>query len=348
MFLSHLVFFLSTIGFALFIIRCHKQEPFELFLTFFSFLLFSSLGVWLYLDYYYSGQPTIILDFYGILNENFALLAPVFCAALFGKSMSRVEIFKFFAILFVVGIGFALIHLAIAQDPVKNLIFFPTNSNLNINAGYQLIYNLSLLLLFIYFLRKININKGHELFDGVYKKVFSTLFIVYYILDSLFFISILVYFNNEKVFKQLYSITLVAHLIMTLLVITLAIYTNWLFLITRSKRKWQKDLNNNKNLDNVDKQPFILSNHGNIINNWNDFKSNQIDQNEEIITHVESINFLTKTEKLYASLQPFSLPHKELADLLSVSLRTIETNFYRLRLKLRQHGYTEDYPYTKN
>ncbi|NIK92874.1 hypothetical protein GZ212_11980 [Mangrovimonas sp. CR14] len=348
MFLSHLAFFLSAIGFILFIVRSNKQEPFELFLTFFSFLFFSSLGVWLYLDYYFSDQSLRVLDFYGIINENFALLAPVFCAALFGKSVPKIKILQYFGLLILIGVGFAILHLLIAQDETEHLIFYPTNKNMRINAAVQLTYNITLFLLFLYYLRKINVNKGPELFDGVYKKVFSILFIVYYILDNFFFVAILVYFNNLQVFKQMYYITLVSNFIMTLLIITLAIYTNWLFLITRFKRKWQKDYNKNENILILENKPFILSNHGDKILNWNNFKQNQVNEHEELITNVESLEFLTKTEKLYAALQPFNLAHKELADLLSVSLRTIETNFYRLRVKLRKEGYTEDYPYQQN
>ncbi|WMI69914.1 hypothetical protein [Mangrovimonas sp. YM274] len=348
MFLSHLTFFLSAIGFILFIVRSNKQEPFELFLTFFSFLFFSSLGVWLYLEYYYTDQSLMVLDFYGVINENFALLAPVFCAALFGKSVPKSKIFKYFGLLMLIGVGFAIIHLLIAQDDTEHLIFYPTNKNMHINAIVQLIYNISLLSLFIYYLRKINVNKGPELFDGVYKKVFSILFIVYYILDNLFFISILVYFNDIKVFKQMYYVTLVSNLIMTLLIITLAIYTNWLFLITRFKRNWQKDYSQQDETKIIDNKPFVLSNQGERIMNWNDFKQTHINDYESVISNIESLEFLTKTEKLYAALQPFNLAHKELADLLSVSLRTIETNFYRLRVKLRKHGCTEDYPYQQN
>ena len=54
---------------------------------------------------------------------------------------------------------------------------------------------------------------------------------------------------------------------------------------------------------------------------------------------------MSKTEKLYAAFQPFELSHKDIASLLNVSLRTVGTNFYRLRLKLKENGYEEDFPY---
>ncbi|MFV0571415.1 MAG: hypothetical protein ACK5M1_03155 [Xanthomarina gelatinilytica] len=346
MFLSHLVFILSVLGFILFIVRSNKQEPFELFLTFFSFLFFTSSGVWLYLDYY-SQSSTIILDYYGVINENLALLSPVFVVMLFGKSISKIQVVKCFGLTFFIGFGFAFLQYLISDDNINGLIFFPTNKNLSINAVLQIIYNLTLFVLFLHALNKIKLTKDHELFDGNYKRAFSTLFIVYYILDTTYFFVLLMYFNNTTIFKNLYYVMLVSNLIMTLLIITLAIYTNWLFLITRFKRKWLSESKSIIQPKEVEQTLYQLDSKKKVTN-WNDFKQNQILHHEEVITNVESLEFLTKTEKLYAALQPFNLAHKELANLLNVSLRTIETNFYRLKMKLRKQGYSEDYPYIKN
>lgn len=83
------------------------------------------------------------------------------------------------------------------------------------------------------------------------------------------------------------------------------------------------------------------------VKSWNDFKQVYVDDFKDIIVEVEKLDFLSKTEKLYAALQPFDLSHKDIASLLSVSLRTVGTNFYRLRLKLKDNDYMSDFPYSK-
>ncbi|RSK39107.1 hypothetical protein [Mangrovimonas spongiae] len=343
MFLSHLVFVLSAIGFILFIIRSKNQEPFEKFLTFFSFLFFSSSGVWLYLDYY-SDLPSVILDYYGVVNENLALLTPIFCASLFGKAISTSGILKRFGVIFLIGLSFAFIHYLIARDGSNSMIFYNTNKNILINIWIQIVYNLTLFGVFLYFLNKIEITKGNELFDGVYKQVFSVLFIVYYILDTLFFVGLILIFNNVAGIKALYHLTHVFNLIMTLLIITLAIYTNWLFLITKVKSKWQKE-EPKEVLNEKNHNIWCLKDDDGKVKSWNDFKTCYVEEYKDLILVVEQLDFLTKTEKLYAALQPFNLSHKDLAAKFNVSLRTIETNFYRLRVKLRKQNYIEDYPY---
>ncbi|MBR9756640.1 MAG: hypothetical protein GYB39_01035 [Algicola sp.] len=343
MFLSHLVFTLSAIGFILFIIRSKNQEPFEKFLTFFSFLFFSSSGVWLYLDYY-SDLPSVILDYYGVVNENLALLTPIFCASLFGKSISTSGILKRFGFIFLVGFSFAFVHYMIARDDSNSLIFFNTNKNILINASLQIVYNLTLFGLFLYYLNKIDITKGNELFDGVYKRAFSILFIVYYILDTLFFIWLFFVLNKMSGIKTLYHLTHVFNLIMCLLIITLAIYTNWLSLITRFKRQWQPEIVEVP-IETNDQEVWYLQDDQGKVKNWNDFKVFYAEDHKELILSIEQLDFLTKTERLYAALQPFNLSHKDLAAKFNVSLRTIETNFYRLRVKLRKHDHSEDFPY---
>lgn len=344
MFLSHLIFILSAIGFVLFIIRSNRQEPFELFLTFFSFLFFSSNGVSLFLNYYSDSTP-VFLDFYGVLNENLALLAPVFCIMLFGKLKSKVRVFSYFSLIFLIGISFALLQYFIAEDQPQKLIFYPSNKNILINTSVQIIYNLGLFGLFIYHLKRINVTKGEELFDGNYKKAFSTLFIVYYILDTLFFISIFLSSSNIVIFKKLYYVMLVSNLILSLLIIALAIYTNWISLITKFKSKWQAEtiVNEQEN----DAIVVRLIEKDKKFQNWNEFKVLYASDYEQIIVKIEQLNFLSKTEKMYAVLQLFDINHKDLAEILNVSLRTIGTNFYRLRLKLKENGFEEDYPYQK-
>ena len=53
---------------------------------------------------------------------------------------------------------------------------------------------------------------------------------------------------------------------------------------------------------------------------------------------LDKLEILTKTEKMYVFLSQFDYNQKELAHELVVSLRTVETNFYRVRQKLKKHN----------
>ncbi len=128
------------------------------------------------------------------------------------------------------------------------------------------------------------------------------------------------------------------------MIITLAIYTNWLSIFNKLKSKFVV-------IENVfEKEPvttsvFNLESIHPDIKSWTDFKKNMLDKHPEMIQKIESLEFLSKTEKLYAGLLPFDISHKEIADLLCVSLRTVETNFYRLRTKLKENNLSFNYPY---
>lgn len=345
MFLSHLIFILSAIGFILFAIRSNRQESFEKYLTFFSFLYFTSTGIFLYLSYY-SSTTSKILDLYGVLNENITLLIPVVIVGLFGKKLNFTKTLFVFLTVILIGVLFTAMHYYIANLDGNDLIFYPTNKRLLFNVFLQLGYNVGLFVLFLYLLKKINFNQTSELFDGVYKKVFSILFIVYYIQDSLFFVTLLLSTKGITLSKGLYFFMLISNLLMAILLITLSVYTNWLFVLNKLKMGWEK-----VNTDEKKNEPTVFSfdikNGPKEVKSWNDFKQVYANDFIDIIIEVEKLDFLSKTEKLYAALQPFDLSHKDIASLLSVSLRTVGTNFYRLRLKLKENNYLSDYPYSK-
>ena len=66
-------------------------------------------------------------------------------------------------------------------------------------------------------------------------------------------------------------------------------------------------------------------------------KNNYYSTYSQLFDKIEKIN-LSKTEKMYAFFDCFDFSHKELSDLLNVSLRTIETNFYRMRKKMTKNN----------
>ncbi|MFD2891678.1 hypothetical protein ACFS5J_06590 [Flavobacterium chuncheonense] len=343
MFLSHLIFILSAIGFILFAIRSNRQESFEKYLTFFSFLYFTATGTFLYLSYY-SGTTSKFLDLYGVLNESITLLVPVVIVGLFGKKLSFSKTILVFLGVILTGILFTVTHFLIANLDGNDLIFYPSNTRLYYNVFLQLGYNVVLFVLFLSLLKRINFNETSELFDGVYKRVFSVLFIVYYIQDSLFFVGMLFSAKGETLSKGLYYFMLISNLLMAILLIALAVYTNWLFVLNKIKMSWQKISEEERNIE-PKVFSFDIKNGLKDVKSWNDFKQVYADEFKEIIVEVEKLDFLSKTEKLYAALQPFDLSHKDIATLLSVSLRTVGTNFYRLRLKLKDNNFSSDFPY---
>lgn len=345
MFISHLTFFLSAIGFLLFIIKSYRQTDFERFLTFFSFLYFSLTGIWLFLNFYTKSEE-YLLDLYGVVSENIALVTPVLIVYLFDKKVSISLMFRYLGIILLIGFVFFGIQYFIANDTENNLIFSHTNKNLIHNVVLQLVYDIVFLVCFIIGLKKIKSNNTTELFDGTYKKVFSILFIVYYCQDILYFIMVIISIINIKPVYSLYIISLFSNLLVAMLIITLAIYTNWMFLFNKLKLKFSPEIviENEGTITPI----FHLQNVNCEFRSWNDFKKNMSDEYPEIIENIENLEFLSKTEKLYAGLLPFDNSHKEIADLLCISLRTVETNFYRLRSKLKENNRSVNYPYSSN
>jgi hypothetical protein len=343
MFISHLTFILSTIGFLLLIIKSYRQTDFERFLTLFSFLYFSLTGMWLYLNFY-TNSNSYLFDLYGVVSENITLLVPVLIVYLFNRKVGVSAMYKHLGFILLLGIVFFCIHYFVASDSENKVIFSISNKNLIYNVSLQLVYDVILFVFFLIRLKKIKSDSANELFDGTYKKVFSILFIAYYSQDILYFVMVLVSIMNANLVYGEY-VTLFLNLLVSVLIITLAVYTNWLSLLNRIKGKLSHE-----NLNSI-KEPvlaFDVKSVGNDVRNWNDFKQYVPENYHDIIQEIEQLDFLSKTEKLYAALQPFELSHKEIAIFLNVSLRTVGTNFYRLRIKLKEINRSCDYPYSIN
>ena len=71
--------------------------------------------------------------------------------------------------------------------------------------------------------------------------------------------------------------------------------------------------------------------------NWNFIKSKIGVKFHEIINYLDQLDFLTPHEKKFALLAYLKIDPDLLAEKLNVSKRTIETNFYRVRKKLKHH-----------
>ena len=71
--------------------------------------------------------------------------------------------------------------------------------------------------------------------------------------------------------------------------------------------------------------------------NWNFIKSKIGGKFHEIINYLDQLDFLTPHEKKFALLAYLKIDPDLLAEKLNVSKRTIETNFYRVRKKLKHH-----------
>ena len=152
---------------------------------------------------------------------------------------------------------------------------------------------------------------------------------------------------NIKPIYSLYIISLLSNLLVAAMIIALAVYTNWLSLFNKFKSRFEI-INPVFEIEKTMLPVFYLENINSEIRSWNDFKKNMSEEYSEMIEKIESLEFLSKTEKLYSALLPFDISHKEIADLLCVSLRTVETNFYRLRTKLKENNRSFNYPYNLN
>lgn len=344
MFITHLTFFLSSIGLLLFVIRSYSQTASEKFLAFFSFLFFVMNGFELFLNYYTKELLPIYysINSFAFILGNIALLTPVVIVYLFRKKTNNATLLFSFISTLLIGTLYSFLHFFITTDSQNHLVFFPDNTNFIYNLEIQIAYVLILLITFLYNLRKNNINTTIELFDGTYKKVFSLLFIAYYLQDITTHILWGLVYLKLELFSDITLIYLVLNFIMALLIMTLAIYTNWLSLFNNLKSKWsQEETEVVKNAVYV----LDLKEAGIQINNWRDLKEFMSNDYPKLIEEIEQLDFLSKNEKMYATLLPFELKQKEIADLLSISLRTVETNFYRLRTKLKENNRSVNYPY---
>ena len=110
-------------------------------------------------------------------------------------------------------------------------------------------------------------------------------------------------------------------LVLTLILFT---YTNWQYRYKKGKKALIK------------KVQYITQNEMDYFSvNWNFMKDKFQLKYSHIIRIIDDYFFLTEHEKKYAFIDYLKLDPDELAESMNVSKRTIETNFYRVRKKLK-------------
>lgn len=304
------------------------MQYYEWLLSLFAFLNFSVSGLWLAYLYYACDTP-LLVDNFGVISALLALIIPInILIEIQQKNKQRRLFWRIFSV--IVFILLSSGHYLLSSSP-EFYLFHPKNSNFKLNIGYQL--SIDFILLFILLVLYSKKNKSNELFDGTFKKFFGIVFISYFGQDIL--ILLMMYFSEFEITYHdiLRQVSLVLTLLLSIFLGLMGIATNYLQL-------WHALIAHQHTELIIVKAP--ISTHLVLDLNdvkksqpveWNKLKLTLNNQFGELITEIDQNNDLTKTEKLYAFLSHFNLSHKEIADLLSVSIRTVETNFYRLRLK---------------
>ena len=112
------------------------------------------------------------------------------------------------------------------------------------------------------------------------------------------------------------------------LFITLSLFTyiSWNYIYSKESNKLEKEVVfiNRSEIDY-----FIV--------NWNFVKSKLNDRFPDTINGIDQLYFLTDHEKKYALMDYLKLDIDHVADRLSVSKRTVETNLYRVRNKMKKN-----------
>jgi hypothetical protein len=328
MFLTHLNCFISFIAVLLFFIRIKQKSFSEIILISFSVLIFISYALWLYQNFYGPRMP-FFFDYFGVITENFLSVLPIFYIVFLGKKISKST--KLFSVIIVVIFSIALFLLHFSISSGSNLIFYPLNKNMNYNVLIQIVIDLILFALFLIVFFNKNLVIKDELFDGNFKIFILIAFSFYYLQDILVLLLMYLAFIKVVVVHEIiFYFALFFNLITTLFIMIAAIYTNWLREINAVRLV--------KSLDNPNEiNPVLISlEELRAIKylDWNIIKSIYLSKYNELITSIEANQYLSKTEKMYAFFDNFQLSNKFLSDALCVSVRTIETNFYRTRKKL--------------
>lgn len=336
MFLSHINFTFSIVALFIYFSRVRGQRFFELLLTVFTVIYSLTSGIWL-AYYHYGFNHPLTIDNYGVLFENYTLIIPLFILLFIKYDIPKGSKFGLSASLILIGLFLFGVH-HFLSDSNNFFLLHPNNTKYNVNLNFQIGLDFTFLVFFLYlFIKQKPINK--ELFDGNFKRIFGIVFIIYYVQD-LIILYLLKFASAQSIaLEYLYYTTLILNFIIIILLIVLGVFTNWLPIwnyirlgnVIQIKTPDKAVGNNSIDFIPLDK----LGKTGQI--DWNHIKSAFSLTHSEIIDKIDTMDFLTKTEKMYAFYTKFNYNQKQLADELAVSLRTVETNFYRVRQKLKKN-----------
>ena len=309
----------------LFFIRFKRHSFSENILFVFTGLSFLSSSLWLYLNYY-NNSINEIVDFFGIYIENVLLATSVIYIYSLGKKSNKKSEVVFYSSLFIISFILYLIHYKIADASVY--IFHPSNKNVLYNIVFQIIIDITLFSVFLFLFGNKKSSENSELFDGNFKRYILFAFSFYFVQDILI-LSLFIFALNQIVLPDLLmNITLLLNTVITIFLVMAAIYTNWL-----------KEYNKLRNSQNkLETTKFILSiEELKSLNriDWNEIYIHFSKSHNEIVNKIEKNDSLSPTEKMYAFFDYFNFSSKELSEILFVSVRTVETNFYRMRRKLK-------------
>jgi hypothetical protein len=326
MFLSHLNCFIGGIAFLLFLLRFKRHSFSENLLFVFTGLTFLSSALWLYVNYYNSTINQLV-DVFGIVIENFLLSICLIYIYFIGKKVNVSKQVQVWIGLFAFAFLLFFIHYKISNG--STLILHPSNKNILNNIVFQVVIDCVLLLLYLFLFFTKKINKEAELFDGNFRRYILFAFSFYFAQDIFILFLFILAVNGVVLPQILMEVTLLFNTITSLFLVMAAIYTNWLkeYNLLRNKER--------NRFTTLESRLSIL--HLNQLKkiDWNEIQFHFKETHSELILKIESNKLLSQTEKLYAFLDHFNFSNKELSNILFVSIRTIETNFYRMRRKLK-------------
>lgn len=331
MFFAHLSTFFVAIAFALFWIRFKNLRSSEILLGIFSGIYLITTSAFLAYQYY-SFKAIQLLDLLGVISELFTLIIPIFYIYYLNKSE---KIFRIIVKLFLIVTLITAVHFLLSDH--SGYLFYGTNSKASVNMIFQILIDVVLFLAFV--VAFVNYRKDNqELFDGEFKWTVGIIFIGYYIQDIITLVVITFFTDHKNLNESVFIYGNIMNFLVSYLLIHLAIFTNWLSLwhvIKNPNKKLQKTIHTIQ----IEKVISISELKAIKPIDYQRVKNNFEKEFPELFQFIETIEDLSKTERLYFFLDKMELSNKELSDVLNVSVRTVETNFYRLRKKIQKQSF---------
>jgi hypothetical protein len=205
----------------------------------------------------------------------------------------------------------------------------------------QIIVDLIILIFFLFLFTRVLKQKNQELFDGDFKTSIGIVFIGYYLQD-LIVLGVMAFFTTDEMLNEMiFYFGNILNFLIVLMLVYLSIQTNWLKELHMIKKSIGKSKIGVPQFEfETPSKPLVKSQLSELyIVDFHHIRSKFQADFPVLFEKIEALNQFSKTEKMYIFFLHFEIPHKDLADVLHVSNRTIETNFYRLRKKIQKQPY---------